>query len=113
MSSGSTTARYRSTNGGTGRGRASARMFRRVIFRSDAAGLHVTEHVTGAAQENDAVTGGVRSIPFEFVVRDFDFGSVLEVRPAERFVGPIIGGILGAVAYQAVFTNFALKAAGS
>jgi glycerol uptake facilitator protein len=28
-------------------------------------------------------------------------------------VGPIIGGILGALAYQAIFTNFALKAAGS
>jgi hypothetical protein len=61
-----------------------------LIKLSNAAGLNVTEHVTGAAQENDAVAGGIRSIPFELVVRDFDFRSVGDVRPAERFVGPIV-----------------------
>jgi hypothetical protein len=66
-------------------------MFRPVDFRSNAAGLHVTEHVTAATEKDDAVTGGIRFIPFEFMIRDFDFRSVADVRPAERPIGPIIG----------------------
>jgi len=62
-----------------------------LINRSDAAGLSVTEHVAVAAQEDDAATGGIRFIPFEFVVQDFDFRSALDVKPTERFIGPIIG----------------------
>lgn len=59
--------------------------------RSDAAGLDVTEYMTVAAQEDDAVTGGIRFIPFEFVVRDFDLRSVLDMMSAKRFIGPVIG----------------------
>jgi hypothetical protein len=57
---------------------------------SDAAGLNVTEHVPGAAQEYDAVPGRIRFVPFEFVVGDFDFGSDVDVGPATRLVGPIV-----------------------
>jgi hypothetical protein len=60
-------------------------------IRLDATGLNVTEYITGAAQEYDAVTGWIRFVPFEFVVRNFDFRSDVDVRPAARFVGPIIG----------------------
>jgi hypothetical protein len=35
--------------------------------------------------------GWIRFVPFEFVVRDFDFRSDIDVRSAERFVGPVIG----------------------
>jgi hypothetical protein len=61
-----------------------------LIKPSRAAGLNVTEHVTVAAQEEDAVAGGIRSVPFEFVVRDFDFRAVVDVSPAERFIRPVI-----------------------
>src|SRR5712691_10101235 len=56
-------------------------------------GLNVTEYVTVAAQEYDAVTGWIRSVPFELVVRDFYFRSDLDVRPAARFVGPVVGDL--------------------
>ena len=59
--------------------------------RSDPAGLNVTEHVTAATEKDDAVTGRIRSIPFELMIRDFDFRSVADVTPAERFIGPLIG----------------------
>jgi hypothetical protein len=42
-------------------------------------------------QEDDAVTSGIRFIPFEFAVRNFDLRSDLDMRPSARLVGPIIG----------------------
>src|SRR3978361_1365042 len=57
--------------------------------RSGASGLNVTEHVAVAAQEYDAVTGRIRFIPFQLVIRDFHFGSDGDVRPAARLVGPV------------------------
>jgi hypothetical protein len=51
-------------------------------------GLDVTEHVAVATQEYDAVAGWIRFVPFEFVVRDFNFGSDVDMRPAARLVGP-------------------------
>src|SRR5450631_4698249 len=62
-----------------------------IPIESDAPGLHVAEHVTGTTQEYDAVTGRIRFVPFEFVVRDFDLGSDVDVRPAARRVIPVIG----------------------
>src|SRR5450631_1645456 len=62
-----------------------------IPMESDAPRLNVTEHVTGTAQEYDAVTGRIRFVPFEFVVRDFDLGSDVDVRPAARRVIPVIG----------------------
>src|SRR6266704_1072722 len=64
-----------------------------VHDRSSAPGLNVTEYVTVATQEYDAVTGCIRSVPFELVVRDFYFRSDLDVRPAARFVGPVVGDL--------------------
>ena len=90
MNSGSTIAMCRSTSAAPGRGRASARMPRWVDRALTPAGLNVTEHVTVAAQEEDAVTGGIRSVPIEFVVRDFDFRSVVDVSPPERFIRPVV-----------------------
>src|SRR5882724_5554655 len=66
---------------------------KRDTDRSDAPRLNVTEYVTVAAQEYDAVTGWIRSVPFELVVRDFYFRSDLDVRPAARFVGPVVGDL--------------------
>jgi hypothetical protein len=37
------------------------------------------------------MAGRIRFVPLEFVVRDFNFRSDVDVRPAARFVGPIIG----------------------
>jgi hypothetical protein len=37
------------------------------------------------------VAGGIRSVPFEFLIRDFDFRSDVDMRPVARFVGPVIG----------------------
>jgi hypothetical protein len=37
------------------------------------------------------VAGWIRFVPFEFVVRDFDFCSDVDVRPEERPIGAIIG----------------------
>jgi hypothetical protein len=37
------------------------------------------------------VTGWIRPVPLEFVVRNFNLRSDLDVRPAARFVGPVIG----------------------
>jgi hypothetical protein len=36
------------------------------------------------------MAGRIRSVPFEFVVRDFDFRPDVDVRPAARFIGPVI-----------------------
>jgi hypothetical protein len=66
-----------------------------TIDRSGSRRLNVTEDVTGAAQEYDAVSGRIASVPFEFVVWNLDFRSDIDVRPLERFVGSIIrdGGV--------------------
>jgi len=37
------------------------------------------------------VTGGIRLIPFEFVVWNLNLGSDVDMRPSARFVRPIIG----------------------
>jgi hypothetical protein len=37
------------------------------------------------------VAGRIRPVPFEFVVRNFDHRSDIDVRPTARFVGPVIG----------------------
>jgi hypothetical protein len=63
---------------------------RAAIGKSGASGLHVTEYVAGAAQEHDAVTCGIALVPLEFVVRDFNFRSAIDVRPLQRFVRAIV-----------------------
>jgi hypothetical protein len=35
--------------------------------------------------------GWIRFVPFEFVVRDFDFRSDVDARPVARLIGAIIG----------------------
>jgi hypothetical protein len=62
-----------------------------IFDRSDTPGLNVTKHVTVAAQEYDAVTGWIGFVPLEFVIRDFNFRSDVDVRPAARVVGPVVG----------------------
>jgi hypothetical protein len=62
-----------------------------ILDPSDAAGLNVAEYVTVAAQEYDAVTGWIGLVPFEFIVRNFNLRSGLDVRPAARLVGPVVG----------------------
>jgi hypothetical protein len=62
-----------------------------MLGRSDPAGLNVAEHVTVAAKEYDAVTGRIRFVPFEFVVRNFNLRSDLDMRTAARLVRPVIG----------------------
>jgi hypothetical protein len=62
-----------------------------MFDRSGAAGLNVTEYVAAATQEYDAVTGWVRFIPFELVVRNLNFRSDRDVRPTTQFVKPVIG----------------------
>jgi hypothetical protein len=37
------------------------------------------------------MAGRIRFVPLEFIIRDFNFRSDVDVRPAARFVGPIIG----------------------
>src|SRR3977135_4370380 len=59
-----------------------------IRTESDAPGLHVAEHVTGTTQEYDTVTGRIRFIPFEFIVRDFDLRSDITGRPPARLFGP-------------------------
>jgi len=73
---------------------------RRYFDRSDTPGLNVTKHVTVAAQKNDAVTGWIGFVPLEFVIRDFNFRSDVDVRPAARLVGPVVGD------YRVGFTVF-------
>jgi len=63
----------------------------RYSIKSNTAGLNVTEYVTGATQEYDAVTGWIRFVPFEFVVRDFNLRSEGDVRPAARRIISIVG----------------------
>src|SRR5712671_1290835 len=46
--------------------------------------LHEAKDVPDAAQKDDGVTGRVRSIPLQFMVRDFDFRSDGDVRPLQR-----------------------------
>ena len=58
---------------------------------SDPAGLHVAEHVFVAAEKDDAVTGRIRLIPFQLVVGDLDLSPDIDVRPATRLVGTIVG----------------------
>ena len=53
--------------------------------------LHVAEHITAATDEHDAVAGWIRLVPFELVGWDFNLRSDRHVRPAARFVGPVIG----------------------
>ncbi len=62
-----------------------------IFDRSDTPGLNVTKHVTVAAQKYDAVTGWIGFVPLEFVIGDFNFRSDVDVRPAARLVGPVIG----------------------
>ena len=80
-----------------------------MINRSGAAGLNVAEHVTLAAQEYDAVAGGIRFVPFEFVVRNFDFRSEVDVGPAARFVGPIIGTLILAPLPSLMLQYYSMK----
>src|SRR5882724_3842261 len=58
---------------------------------SDTPGLDVTEDVSVTAQEQDAVAGWIRAVPFQLVMGDLDFRSDVDVRPAARFVRPVIG----------------------
>src|SRR5712671_1953010 len=50
-----------------------------------------SKDVADAAQKDDGVTGRVRSIPLQFMVRDFDSRSDGDVRPLRRRVRPVIG----------------------
>jgi len=53
--------------------------------------LHEAKDVPDAAQKDDGVTGRIRSIPLQFMVRDFDLRSDGDVRPLQRPVRPVIG----------------------
>ena len=58
--------------------------------QSGAPGLNVTEYVTGAAQENDAVACRIAIVPFEFAVWNFNFRSDIDMRPAQWLVRSIV-----------------------
>ena len=61
-----------------------------TIHLSGTTGLNVTEHVTGAAQENDSVAGWITAVPFEFVDGNFNFRADIDMGPAQLFVRPIV-----------------------
>src|ERR1700760_3191818 len=46
---------------------------------ANAARLDVAKHIAGAAQEYDAMSGRIRSVPFQLVVGDLDFGSDIDM----------------------------------
>src|SRR3954468_24253098 len=58
----------------------------------DAAWLHEAINVAGAIQEQHPVPGRIRLVPFQLVIRDFDFRSDVDMRPAARAVRPGVGG---------------------
>jgi hypothetical protein len=71
---------------------------------SDPPRLDVAEDVAGAAQKYDAMSGRIRFIPFEFIVRDFDLSSDIDVRSPPWLIGPVVGdGRVGLAAFDMNF----------
>src|SRR4029077_1714069 len=59
--------------------------------KSDAAWRDVAIHKVTPAQEDDPVTGRIRLVIFQLVVRDDDLCSDVDVFAAQRLVGPGVG----------------------
>src|ERR1700722_9064278 len=59
--------------------------------KSNPARLDEAIHVTRAAQEYDSVPGGIAFIPFELVVRDFNFSPDIDMRTHAGSIRTVIG----------------------